>query len=151
MIEILKLDKTHSDILANILSADGALHEFLTPNQAMKLISGDEYYDGCLEWEKRKNGCCYTVLIDGVPIGSISFTHKADNTATVGAWIKSDLWNLGYGTQILSKFKGIVKAKGYKYLTGSILKSNPRSKRMCEKCGAAFTEDIDRWYPMFLL
>lgn len=151
MIEILKLDKTHSDILANILSYDRALHKILSPSQAMTLISGEEYYTGCIEWKKRKNGCCYTVLIDDVPIGSISYTHKAEDTAAVGAWIKSDLWNHGNGTRILSQFKGIVKAEGYKYLAGSILKSNPRSKRMCEKCGAVFTEDMDRWYPIFEL
>ena len=104
-----------------------------------------------MDWEKRKNGYCYAILADRVPIGSISYTHETNEAATAGVWIKSDLWNKGYGTRILSQFKDIVKEKGYKQLTGSIHKSNPRSKRMCEKCGATFTEDADRWYPLFEL
>ncbi len=49
MIKILKLDNIHCNILANILSFDATLHEFLSPNQPMRLISGTEYYVRCIE------------------------------------------------------------------------------------------------------
>lgn len=45
----------------------------------------------------------------------------------------------------------MIKESGYMYLTATIQKWNPRSKRMCEKCGATFKEDENKWYPIFIL
>ncbi|OAA90775.1 GNAT family N-acetyltransferase [Clostridium ljungdahlii] len=151
MLEIVKLNPKYCDILANILSTDIALHKFLSPNQAMLEISGDDYYKGCLNWENKRNGHNFCILSNKIPIGSISYIHKDTESASVGMWISSTYWNLGLGTQILEIFMTMIEKNNYMYLIGSIQKWNPRSKRMFEKCGAIFKEDENRWYPTFIV
>jgi len=151
MLEIVKLDIKYCAALAEIISTDASLHKWLTPSKSMRTISSDEYYQSCREWETKKNGVNFCILYEGTPIGSISYAHKDDETAAYGMWIASEYWNRGHGTDALEKFKKIVKDAGYAFLTGSIEKSNPRSKRICEKCNANFTEDENRVYPLFIL
>jgi len=165
MIEIVKLDMKYCNILAETMSTDTDLHVFLyqSPKQSIPIISATEYYERCRAWEAKKNGVNFCILADDIPIGSISYTHEANQTAGVGMWIASKYWNMGYGTTILGQFKQIVKEAGYAFLIGSIQKTNPRSKRMCEKLGATFPDnipkapgghDIDhetKWYPLFTL
>ncbi|MFA7673894.1 MAG: GNAT family N-acetyltransferase [Clostridia bacterium] len=150
-LEIVKLDRKYCDVLAKILSTDASLHKFLSPNQVMSEMFGEDYYNSCLNWETKKNGQNFCILFNKVPIGSISYAHKDTETASVGMWISSGYWNTGLGTQILKIFMEVVRSNGYSYLTGSIQKWNPRSKRMCEKCGATFKEDENKWYPTFIL
>jgi len=151
MLQIINLDRKYCGILANILSEDVSLHKFLSPNQVMSEISGDDYYNGCLDWETKRDGHNFCILSNKVPIGSISYVHKGAEIASVGMWISSEYWNKGLGTHILKLFMKMVKESGYMYLTGTIQKWNPRSKRMCEKCGATFKEDENKWYPTFIL
>lgn len=151
LIRINRLNKIYCNTLAAILSSDTALRHYLSPEQDIRKITGVEYYRGCLNWETKKSGHCFCILLDDRPIGSISYTRKSDSTAAFGVWLSSEYWNHGYGTELFTQFKKAVKADGYKFLTGSIQKSNLRSKRMCEKCGAIFEEDENRWYPYFAL
>ena len=165
MIEIAKLEMKHCDALAEIMSTDTDLHAFLyeTPPSPMPAVSATKFYENSKAWETKKNGVTFSILTDGVPIGTISYIHEDEQTASVGMWITSTHWNGGYGTAALSQFKDIVKAAGYAFLTGSIQKTNPRSKRVAEKLGATFPMDIERapgghaidhdnkWYPCFVL
>lgn len=149
--EILKIDLRYCNDLANILSTDFKLHKFLGTNEKMAEITGNDYYKGCLEWEDKRNACNFCILYKNMAIGSISYVHENLETASFGMWIASEYWNMGLGTDILKIFMKMVKENKYMYLTGSIQKCNLRSKRMCEKCGAIFKEDEDRWYPTFKL
>jgi RimJ/RimL family protein N-acetyltransferase len=151
MLKIVNLDGKYCDELAAILSTDSSLHKFLSPDQLMTEISGDDYYSGCADWETKKDGRVFCVLFEQTPIGSISYVHKDALTASVGMWVASEFWNKGLGAQILNIFTKMVKDYGYKYLTGVIQKWNPRSKSMCEKCGAIFKEDQIKWYPTLRL
>jgi len=151
MIEIVELDMQYCGELAKIISTDACLHEFLTPSKEMQTISATEYYQSCREWEYRKNGVNFCILANELPIGSISYIRKCNKMAAYGMWISSACWNRGYGTDALAQFKKIVKNAGFAFLTASIPKDNPRSWRVCEKLGAEFLEDTDRWYPLFSL
>lgn len=146
LLEIVRLDRRYCDSIAKILSTDKLLHDFLSPNLSMDEISGYDYYNGCIKWEAKSNGYTYCILYNKLPIGSISYAHKTHKTAAVGMWISSNYWGKGLGTQILKLFITILKKNGYSYLAGDIQKWNPRSKRMCEKCGATFQEDDNKWY-----
>ena len=151
MLEIVKLDRKYCDALASILSADASLNKFLSSNKVMSEVSGDDYYNVCLDWEAKVDGHNFCILYNKVPMGSISYVHKDAETASVGIWISSEYWNKGLGIQVLKIFKKMLKENGYMYLTGTIQKWNPRSKRMCEKCGATFKEDENKWYLTFIL
>lgn len=146
MLDIVKLERQHCDELAIILSTDCKLHKFLSQNKKLIEITGDEYYKGCLEWEIKKKGECFCILLSGNPIGSISYVHRNIETASVGLWTSSDYWNNGVGSYIIKKFIILMKKKGYSYLKVTIQKYNIRSKKLFERCGAKFTEDKSRWY-----
>jgi len=148
VLKITKLDIQYCKALAKIISTDALLHQALTPSQEMREVTAAEYYQTCREWESKKNGVNFCILSEGTPIGSISYVHENETTASYGMWLASAYWNNGYGTIALQLFKETLKSAGYAFLTGSIQKSNPRSKRICEKSGATFTEDNNRWYPL---
>lgn len=151
MLGIVRLSRENSGRPARILSTDHLLHGFLSPRQEMSEVTPEDYYEKCMEWERRKNGNCFCILLDNSPVGSISMVHNSEETASTGLWIESAYWNMGLGTEALTIFKEIVKRRGYKFLKASILKNNPRSKRIFEKCGAVFEEDDLRWYAAIAL
>lgn len=146
MLKIMRLERKYCDELAVILSTDYRLHKFLSENEEMIEISRDRYYEGCIDWQLKKRGYCFCIMLDGIPIGSISYVHKDFETASVGMWISSNYWNKGFGTYILKEFMEIVKNKGYKFIVVTIQKKNLRSKRMCEKYGSIFKSDRNKWY-----
>lgn len=150
-IEIIKLEKIYCDDIAEILSTDIKLHNAISSSTPLKRITGYEYYNGCLAWEKRKSGSNHIILYDEKPIGSISY-HTIDNlTAGCGYWIKSNLWNKGYGKEAFSKFLQIIKNAGFKYVTASILKGNEASWKLWTKYTDHMKEDELRYTPIIML
>ncbi len=147
MIQIAPRNRNLNSAMAKILSTDRWLHQELAGSLPIMRVTGDGYDAGCRAWEARKHGTCYAITNDGVAIGSISFAPAGDGAASVGYWIRSDLWNRGYGTCALMQMKEILKAAGYRSMTASILKTNSASKKVWEKCGAVFTESGERCFP----
>ena len=97
MIEIVKLDIKHCDALAEIMSTDTDLYGFLSTNPNQPVVSPTAFFDVCRAWEAKKNGVTFSILADGVPIGTISYIHEDEQTASVGMWITSAHWNSGHG------------------------------------------------------
>lgn len=151
MIAVRQLNEKYSDELATILSTDEKLHKELSPKSEMITISGTEYMQGCQNWETKKVGKCFAIVQDNKAVGSISFAHKDENTASVGYWIKSDMWGKGFCTQAFRQILLIVKDAGYTKVVGSIVKSNIASKKVWEKQNAIFSEDVERYYPLIQL
>lgn len=91
MLTVRALDEKYSNDLAEILSTDEKLHRELSPNSKLIIIDGIEYLKGCMKWENKKKGKCFAIVNDTKAIGSISFTHKDEKTASIGYWIKSNI------------------------------------------------------------
>lgn len=91
MLTVRALNEKYSNELAEILSADEKLHKELSPNSKRVIIDGIEYLKGCMKWADKKRGKCFAIVKDTRAIGSISFSHKDEKTASIGYWIKSNI------------------------------------------------------------
>lgn len=151
MVIIKELDCKYSGQLAEVLSTDEKLHRKLSPNSEMTTISALEYMQGCKNWEAIKNGKCFAIVWEKQAVGSISFIHKDDETASVGYWLKSDMWGRGICTQAFKHIIILLQNTGYKYVTASILKENIASKRIWEGYNTTFRKDDKRYYPIIKL
>lgn len=150
-LDIVKLDIAYCTDIAEILNSDNRLHMALTPNCPHKETAGQEYFDKCMAWESRKNGCNFIIINNGKPIGSISYCEKNYKIAGCGYWIKSNLWGNGYGTEAFSMFLPIIKNAGYKYVTASILKENEASLKIWAKYTTDIKESENRYIPTIKL
>lgn len=154
MISIEIIDRKYCVALSEIISTDTELAKYLHgPDGEIKRVSEYEFFETCKKWEHKKGGYCYVVLLNGDPIGTVSYAPLKDNAeaAGVGFYIASPYWGKGYGTKLLKEMIDILKHKGYKYVTGSVPKGNIAPKRVFEKCGAEFKEDKSRYYPIIRL
>lgn len=150
-ITIDKLGIVYCRDMAELLNSDQKLHFALSPNKPHTRITRKEHYDGCKEWELRKNGSNYVILYDEKPIGSISYHNKNKLIAGCGYWIKSSLWGRGYGKETFSIFLPIIKNAGYEYVTASISKDNIASWKIWANYTKDFNEDEHRYAPIIKL
>lgn len=150
-ITVKKLDIVYCDDMAELLNSDKKLHLALSPNSPHTKITGQEYYDGCKAWEKRKKGNNFVILYDEKPIGSISYHEKNNLTAGCGYWIESGLWGKGYGKEAFSLFLTIIKNADFEYVTASILKENIASWGIWSKYTSDIKEDEYRYTPLIKL
>ena len=151
MIAVCKLNETYSEQLAEILSTDMKLYYILSPNAKMERIIGAEYLQGCKTWETKRQGRCFAIVEGNRAIGSISYSYKEEQIASVGYWLRSDMWGKGFGTQAFGQMLSIVRKAGYTKLTASILKDNIASKEIWGKYNAIFDMDDERYYPLIIL
>ena len=153
MITIELLNISHSKRLAEIISTDRILHKELSSSKPIKQTNADEYYSVCKVWEVEKNGVCYCILLDDVPIGSISISHRdfANKTASCGYWIESGLWCKGYTTKAFALVIEEARQAGFETLSSSINKQNIASIALWRRQGAVLEEINERVFPMLVL
>ena len=153
MITIELLNISHSKRLAEIISTDRILHKELSSSKPIKQTNADEYYSVCKVWEVEKNGVCYCILLDDVPIGSISISHRdfANKTASCGYWIESGLWCKGYTTKAFALVIEEARQAGFKTLLSSINKHNKASIALWKRQGASVQKKDGRVFPTLVL
>ena len=102
----------------------------------------------CKAWEVEKNGVCYCVLRDEVPIGSISISHRdfENKTAQCGYWIESSLWGKGYTTKAFELAIEEARKAGFKTLSSSILKHNLASIALWKDRGLPCKKKADGFF-----
>jgi len=144
-----KLTLQHSTRLAEIIGSDRVLHMQLSPSQPMRPEEPEAYYAYCSQWAAKRHAICYAILLDNIPIGSISLCDiDADHkSARVGYWIESCQWGKGYATQAFALVIGQAQMLGVEVLTCSILKDNAASIALWKRQGATLTERDDRVIP----
>lgn len=153
MITIEPLTILYSTRLAEIISTDRILHKEISSSKPLKQTNADEYYSVCKAWEVEKNGVCYCVLLDDVPIGSISISHRdfANKTAQCGYWIESNCWGKGYTTKAFELAIEEARQDGFETLSCSINKNNKASIALWRRQGASLLKKGGRVFPTLFL
>lgn len=148
-IAIEPLRPCHCDRLAEIIGTDEKLNHELTPSKPLAKTSADEYYNVCRQWEIKKNAVCYCILRGGIPIGSISISHRdfENKTAKCGYWLESSCWGKGYATKAFRLAINEARKMGFITLSCSILKNNLASVALWKRQGAILEEKDGRVIP----
>lgn len=149
-ISIDNLTLQYSERIAEILSTDEKLHMMMNSSKPMKKTDAEEYFIVCSEWCKKRNAILFAILLDNVPIGSISICDIdfKSRAAKTGYWIESAQWGKGYMTKAFALVITKAKEMEIKTLTCSIRKDNPASISLWQKYGASITEKDDRIFPL---
>ncbi len=153
MITIQPLNLSHSKRLAEIISTDSKLHMKLSPSKPQESTSAEELYRVCKAWEDKNNAVCYCIINNGVPIGTISVSHRdfENKTAKCGYWIESNCWGKGYTTEAFKLAIEEARQAGIELLTASILKDNLASIALWKRQGALLREKDGRVFPTLIL
>ncbi|HHT20161.1 MAG TPA: GNAT family N-acetyltransferase [Tissierellia bacterium] len=133
--------------LADILSNDEVLNRQMGDQAELPDITPDEYYWTTRQWEKKHDGRVYAIIEQKMVLGVLSYLPLSDTTATVGYWIRSDQWNLGFATRALRLFKKVAAGKGFHYITANVPRDNPAALAIWQKNQIILTESRDYFHP----
>lgn len=153
MITIEPLNIFYSKRLAEIISTDEKLHMDLSASKPLESTSAEEFYRVCKAWEDKNSAVCYCILNNGVPVGTISVSHRdfENKTAKCGYWIESSCWGKGYTTKAFELAIEEARQSGIELLTASILKDNLASIALWKRQGASLQRKGGRVFPTLFL
>src|SRR5690348_6221146 len=108
MISLVPLSKEHCAELSRIMPEDTLLREALGSESA---DNAKAFWNSCNKWMSNHEGQTYTVLLEELPIGTISLSRKElpEYTFRVGYWLSSAQWNRGYGTSAFAQILDIAR------------------------------------------
>lgn len=145
--KLVTINQEYAAQLAEILSTDHTLNEHLSGEQELPHVTPDEYYWTTRQWEKKNGGRVYAIVDQKQVLGVLTYLPLSDSAATVGYWIRSNLWNQGYASRALNLFRRVAGDKGFHYLTANIPKSNPAALAIWRKHTIILTESSDYYHP----
>lgn len=142
--------KSHAKEIAEIFNADSLLREKMGWTYAEK-VAVEDVVQKQKEWEQKKHGICYCILLCGDLLGSISYYRTCGNEVACGYWLKSSCWGRGYMTQAFAwGIEQFIK-QGFQKATANIAVNNIASLKIWRRYHAEEILDGNRYKVMLHL
>jgi [ribosomal protein S5]-alanine N-acetyltransferase len=140
-IEIVRLDLTSANALAELLNHDESLKRALGSKSIDN--NGENFLRRVADWQAKTVSTTFAIKADSSVVGLISLSHqnRNDNSARIGYWLSSKYWNRGICSIAFDKVITNGRHMGFKTFRAKVPRDNVASLRIWKKRNAQIVED----------